>query len=775
MAKADDGRVIKEEDRANGQLVASPSSTSSRKRAQPRRSWTAWVVNNILRIATWYSIITVLFRCPSDPSALASTSPSICKPYLSLRTYVDPYIGPYYDAYASPYVEKARPYVDTANTRIIRPATVLAIDNYNKYAAPEIAKAKDYTWSRWEANGLPQLKKAQEAAQQAYDDNLAPHVQKASEVAAPYFETARENALNVHEKHIIPAITYSQPHVQAAYVSAQRFALEKGLPFVQHAWTNLVIFVDGTLWPFIKRMYGDNVRPQLVMIGERIAKYQEGRKLQSVMNEVDATSNASVVTQSAGTTPTPATEVVSPTTIAEEKPTSTHSTSSTQVATEETVTEDLVTWQKKFAVAADKGTDDLRERIEEIVHSMVKSDIGEGQGLATALERTAEVALDNVKAKIKAVASTLPRDAEKDDESAAESEVMQAIREAGSQIKERAKAVRSWAEKFKGDLHQRTELATESTLQVLDDIRDLSLQEIGMRWAWMDGITYKHWAKYHDLKKRFADWRSEVREISLSHTCINDAQEQADKVLEESMAATEHAARELIRLRDVAKWKIAARDATDDFDTREIPVVAVAAEAASSLAAEIKDAIVGTSQGSPESISSVISDAAEQSADGIESLLSQAASTASSVSASASSFVLGSTGTVESLSSDAAATASSALSDASFRGSSAASKAFDAAGEAVSSASSIIIGTSQGTFESLSSSLVDEATSALHTATAGPSEGVLSSASSFVDSISSSAPSAVASASASQVLKEKIDEAGEKVAESTSSLRGKYS
>lgn len=707
--------------------------------------------------------------------------PIICKPYLTTKSYIDPFVGPYYDTYAKSYVEKAKPYINTAITRVIRPATVLAVGTYNKYAAPQVDKAKDYTSSQWEKKGMPQYKKAQEAAQQVYHDNVAPHVQKASEAATPYYRSAKDNALSVHQKHIIPAIAYSQPHILTAYASAQKFVLERGVPFVQYAWTNAVIFIDGTLWPFVKRVYGDNVRPQLVMISERIAKYQEGRKLQSAMDEVDSSGSASTAVG----TPMESTASTTATTSASASITQTLSSTTAaptpSIATDETVSEDLVKWQQKFAVAADRGTDDLKERIKDIVSSMAKSELSEGRGLATALAKTAEVELASIKAKIKAIALTMPENVQSVDISAAETEVVQAVREAGSQIKEKAKNIRAWASHYKQDLKQRTELATDSTLHVLDDIRDLGLQEIGMRWAWMEGITYKHWQKYHDLKKKFADWRSEVRETALAEPAITDAQEEASKLLEESMSVTEDAAKELIRLRDVAKWKIAARDATDDFDTRAIPLVAAAASAASSFAGDIKDAIVGTSQGTVESLSSAASKSivdasksassfASDTSGTVESLASDASSTASHLSDSASSVILGTTGTVDSAASKASYTASSVASGA-------VSQAPAAAEGAASSASSLVVGTSTGIIESVSSKLSDAASSGSDSAaslaastTAGPSEAMLSSGSSLADSVSSSASSAVASASASHRMQDAVDAAGDKASDLTSSL-----
>lgn len=752
--------------------------TQHRRRLDPDGVFSMLIVD---RLAVWYTIITIAFRCPSHPKTLTSTDSRICKPYLTTKSYIDPFVGPYYHTYAGPYVEKAKPYVDTANTRIIKPATVLATDNYNKYAAPQVAKAKGYTLSRWEKNGLPQFRKAQHAVQQVYDENLAHHVQKASEATTPYYKSARDNALNVHQKHIIPAIAYSQPHLYTAYASAQKFVLEKVMPSIQYAWTNAVIFVDGTLWPFVKKVYGDNVRPQLVMISERIAKYQEGRKLQSAMDEFDRSGSTSITVGTTSDSTTSTTNTATASASNAETTSSTSAAPTPSVATDETVSEDLVKWQQKFAIAADKGTDDLKERIEEIVSSMAKSALSEGHGLATALEKTAEVELASVKAKIKAIALTLPEDAQSTDVSAADAKIVQTVREAGSHVKGKAKDMRVWADKYKQDLDARTQLATDSTLQVLDDIRDLGLQEIGMRWAWMEGITYKHWQKYHDLKRKFADWRSEVRETALSEPRITDAQEQASKLLEESMSVTEDAAKELIRLRDVAKWKIAARDATDDFDTRQVPVVAAAASAASSFAEDIKDAVVGTSQGTVDSLSSMASESVvdgsksassvSPSASGtVESLASDASSSASRLSESASSVIRGTTGTIESAASEISSAPSSVASNASLSGASAVSQASAVVEDAASSASSAVVGTSTGSLDSLSSTFTETATSLAYSATTGPSEGILSSGSSIADSISASASSAVASASASQKLQDAVDAAGDKANDLTSSL-----
>lgn len=690
---------------------------------------TSFVLTTIFRLVAWYVIITVLFLCPPSQNLLDASSPRVCKYYFTAETYVRPHLQPYYDAYASRYVEKAQPYLSAANDRALKPVTAVVVKKYQKYAEPRVVQARKYAQSLWETNALPRLKWAQESALQAYEENLAPQVLKVSEVATPYYESAKESALTAHEKHIVPAIAYSQPHLDKMYATVRKFTLEKAVPFVQHAWMNFVAFVNGTLWPFVRKVYGDNVHPQLVMIGERIAKYQEGRQIRSAMELVNkSTASDPTSTKATATSENILSSIATAVTSSSTSESHTSATSNApqppRVATDQTISEDLVKWQKKFAIAADKGTDDLKERIEEIVARIVKNDFPEGQRLATALKKTCAVQLGTMKAKIKSVVSLLPKDAQAAETATAESKIVKAIQEAGQEIKTRAKAVRSWRETCRQEFENRTELATESTLYVLDDIRDLGLQEIGMRWAWMEGVTYKHWQKYHELKRRFADWRSEVREAALSHPALLDALEEVNKVWEESMAVTEDAARELIRLKDVAKWKVAARDSSDDFDSRAIPVVAAAASAASSVASSIKGAVTGSSQDTMESVPSVASGSAASLADegyhGAESILSNASPARPS-----------SQGTFESSVDKASSTGSSIASEASI---------------AASSASSVVF-----------------------SATTGSVEGTVSSVSSLVDSISLSAASGANEAGASQSLLDAVNKAGEKAAEVSSS------
>ena len=246
---------------------------------------------------------------------------------------------------------------------------------------------------------------------------------------------------------------------------------------------------------------------------------------------------------------------------------------------QEKIALDLKTWQEKFSVAADKGSDDLKERVGEIVASQLESGSRTyGESLVLSLEKTAEEELETLKSQTNRIVESLSEVCTTQDEDNAQSELLNAVRASGVALRERAHDLRQWFNNFDAELLRRASAASDSTLDVLDSIRDLGLQEIGMRWAWMDGVTYKDWAKYHALKKQFAEWRKEVRAVGMEHDDLTNARTTGSDILSNGMAVAENVARELSRIKEVGKWKIEARDSSEDFTDRSESAASVRAE-----------------------------------------------------------------------------------------------------------------------------------------------------------------------------------------------------
>lgn len=195
----------------------------------------------------------------------------------------------------------------------------------------------------------------------------------------------------------------------------------------------------------------------------------------------------------------------------------------------------------------------------------------QGGDLLAALETAIENELSVVKQRINTLAESLRFEDTPLDEEHAQNELLNDIRRAAGSISERVHNLREWYIAFNDELDRQVSGAIDSTLGILDNIRDLGLQEIGIRWAWMDGVTYTDWENYHSLKVRLEGRREEIRDVGMQHSMVEVAKTLASQILSYGMDAAESSAKELARLNDVGKWKIAAREASDNFDTRSDP------------------------------------------------------------------------------------------------------------------------------------------------------------------------------------------------------------
>ena len=235
----------------------------------------------------------------------------------------------------------------------------------------------------------------------------------------------------------------------------------------------------------------------------------------------------------------------------------------------EEIDSDLWRWQERFSLAADKGIEDLEGRIGEIVSALVASSANtHGQSLSTALQSVSAEQISSMKQRINELAGSMPEVDAPEIEKSTSDLLIREIRTSAISVRDRAHALREWSISFDEELVRRVTAAVNSTIDVLDSIRNLGLQEIGMRWAWMDGVTYKDWAKYHALKAQLEEWRNDIRNVGMNHKSVSDARAVASDILDQGMHEAEQAARELVRLKDVGIWKIAAREVSDHFETR---------------------------------------------------------------------------------------------------------------------------------------------------------------------------------------------------------------
>ncbi|KAF2215092.1 hypothetical protein CERZMDRAFT_120169 [Cercospora zeae-maydis SCOH1-5] len=771
-------------------------STRSHRR-KGKATWSGWAADKGVKLFIWYALYQIVFRCPSSPSQINDDTNHVCRTYLHGRDFVTPYAQPYYDQYLAPYVHQAQPYYDVANEKVYKPAYAA----YETYAAPRVAQAQLLTQKQWEKTIKPQLDLAQKQVGQQYQQSLAPHVKKATGVVQPYYNGVVNSAADIWELELEPVYRKTAPYAEKIYQQGQAFAVNTALPQAQFVGSTAWSFWTRNIWPRIRILYGENVEPQLMRITARLGRYKDGKKLEAEISSVEASSrsakvSASVDSMASSTSSTLSHATESPASAASS---AVHSTPSPSADPVTQFNEDLKSWEDISHKAVEEGSEDLAERIQEITAQQVKSANSAGSALVTQLEATSESALSTVKSRIQQIVKGLPEDAEENDIEAANEDLVQAVRAAGQNIKLKAQAVREWRQTRQSETESLVEMALQSTLETVDSIRELRLTEIGRKYA-SSSLPHKQWSKYNDIKKAKQTWRNDVEKAAHEHKGLKEAKHAVEEIEQIAMGVAEDAAKELGRLKKVGQWKIAANDASDDFETRTVPppvrkakeYVVEQAAAAADAASQV---VLGSKQDTVESATSVVAEKASQAASqaseavygskgSAESVVSQASSAASSLSEKIAG---SSTGSVESAASQAKGTAASIASEASKSASDAAASASsvvlgesslsDTIKESASSAASQISKSASAASSSISSAVVGES-SLSHTvkdAASSASSAVLGE-SSFTDSVIDAASSATENTGDlhvdySESVQKIINGAGDKASQLTQAIQ----
>ncbi|KAL6834235.1 hypothetical protein J3E69DRAFT_326344 [Trichoderma sp. SZMC 28015] len=565
---------------------------------RPRRGFVGWVAGAVARLTTWAIILTLLFRCPSTLEECDQDSPFICKPYFQAKAAVAPYTLPYYDQYIAPYADFAWPYYQAVDSSVLTPARTYAV----QYGGPWVEKGQEQVWAQWEKHGQPQVAQLRALSQKQYEETIAPYMERAGEVFGPYYEIGHTNSLRLYYQVLLPSYELVQPYAHQGYNAASSFTTGTALPAAQWVWGKTNAFLNKAVWPQVRMVYVENVEPQLVRIGERLERYKNRAKTR-VLPEVTSSSTrrkttteppryssfskpAPQGTQSASTTasesvvPPPSSSVEQePVTESywnpvQAPPAAENETEKRRIA-REMVAQDLEMWQNKFAAQAEEGAADMEDRIDEIANRMVVDEIvSKGKPLVKKLEALVESETDGLKAKISSIVAENAANPLDD----AQEQIVAAIRAAGIAIKTAAQGIRSWREEYDDNLQYMVLKAADVHFQILDETTNLALQQLGMKWAWTDGVTYRDWAKYHELKQTLGDWTEELKHLIVTHPTLLQAQDAAALVEDDGMTIASSAAKELARLKQVAQWKILANDATDNFDSEAMEKAAEAAQ-----------------------------------------------------------------------------------------------------------------------------------------------------------------------------------------------------
>lgn len=233
----------------------------------------------------WCALIAIFLRCPSQLSDLKDSSSSVCKPYLIARSHVEPHILPYYHTYGAPYVDRARPYALVFNEHVYSPVAKVTKQGYDRYGAPAWDQVQTYAQKQWETQVVPQLQSVQNHVNGMYKTRVEPYVQQGMANVSPYYQKVNAVFSKAYDEYVLPIYAYSGPFIGKSYTSGQDMLTTTVLPYAHGTWSSFIYFARSEVWPRITGLYSENVEPQLVKIGQRLASYREGKRLRGASEE----------------------------------------------------------------------------------------------------------------------------------------------------------------------------------------------------------------------------------------------------------------------------------------------------------------------------------------------------------------------------------------------------------------------------------------------------------------------------------------------------------
>lgn len=464
------------------------------------------------------------------------------------------------------------------------------VDKYSQYAAPRVEQAQRYTSSQWQKSVYPQIQEARNLALDKYNHILSPHVSKVVDASDPYVVKARDEITDIYEGTLVPLYKKTEPWVQSAYQSTRYATVDVAYPHVDRFRIAATAIFAHKVWPVLVTVYAENVEPQITRIIERLGRFKDSKKLKAAIHEQSTA--ASIASAAVHASSVSADAVKGSENHHADSNASAASKKSGQAEDpaeiRKQIDADLKQWQSKFAKAADKGSEDLDQRVKEITNRQIDIQAHRvGQALVLQLDDTIKSSISDLKKLISTSIAKLPTDAADADQKIVLKNLNAGIKSTGEKIRNKAVAVKQWKRNYDDETSSLISAALNSTLEVIDNIRDLGLQDMGVRWAYMEGVTYKDWSMYHDLKKSFDHWRNAVEAVALKHTGLTKAQEEGEAVQEKALNSAGDAAKELIRLQEVVAWKVSEHDASDDFSSKSFPRrIAIAAQGALSQGSE---------------------------------------------------------------------------------------------------------------------------------------------------------------------------------------------
>ena len=224
----------------------------------------------------------IFYGCPPN-ARLDLDAPAVCRRFDIMKHSALPYVKPYYDTYAEPYLAKAEPYLSKGQ------------GYYEQFGAPTVAKGKDL----WVKQASPQIKKGYTAIQDHYAQNvypvldrivlqrsraayaeyLDPKIQKLSshytKSVHPHIQRVQQQSIQLYNKRLVPAYKATAPRVQYALHTVGTTYAKQIEPRVHAVLHWILVKFETVILPRLTILWGVHVQPQLDRIYDKLLRNRE--------------------------------------------------------------------------------------------------------------------------------------------------------------------------------------------------------------------------------------------------------------------------------------------------------------------------------------------------------------------------------------------------------------------------------------------------------------------------------------------------------------------
>jgi hypothetical protein len=281
----------------------------------------------------------------------------------------------------------------------------------------------------------------------------------------------------------------------------------------------------------------------------------------------------------------------------------------TKEEAKEIIKNDLANWSTKFSSTSIKTLADLKSQIDDISEKAYERKHGFVEKEIASLQKLVDGGFEDLKTEITSLVNRLRPESSAEDLSAAQEKLHAATRSLGTQIRDKAQLLRTEAGEFLAKVYDDVSEAADQHLEILDGINDAGMQKLGMKWAWMDFVSYKDWAKYHELKNELKESRTTIIKSAEANEKLQEITNWVKEDWEgKATDIAKHAAEELKRLKKIWKQKIEHANASGNLAEYHVPVDArKAGQQVLKSAGKIKD--VADTEDTPEKILESVDDA----------------------------------------------------------------------------------------------------------------------------------------------------------------------